>query len=83
MTKTPSEIEGDRMRRAVLMYAESLRLGLNMVDPFPTSSKAVYIPISNNLRAIAGEKHMHIGPDDQCALCLRNFRDSAHEGMAG
>ena len=33
------------------------------------------------LRAIVGENHIHRGPNDQCGLCLRDFRNTVHKEL--
>ena len=60
--------DGSRLRRAILKYAES------------GGFYGKHFQVVHELRWIVGEKHKHRGPNDQCGLCLRNFRDSVHHG---
>ena len=59
--------DGSRLRRAVLRYTKLYSMGAAAID----------------LRAMCGEKHIHVGPDAQCGLCLRNYRHSVHISLKG
>lgn len=70
-----SAADGARLRRAVLKYAE---LSEALAESQAQGIAKIIDSVVSDLRAICGEKHIHLGPGDQCRLCLRDFRNSVH-----
>ena len=57
--------DAPRLRSAIVRYAKKMTL---------VSCSGM----ADDLLAILGEEHYHVGPDEICQLCRQDLRDSSH-----